>query len=63
MYVGKEANIDEVAVDLRNQAPTVVLVCCCDGEVAMLMQTALSKAAVDNKTHGEWEKGRDTGAH
>ena len=56
MYADKEADIDEVAKDLRNQAPTVLFVCCCDSEAAMRMQTALSKDAV-NKTRGEGGKG------
>ena len=56
VYVDKEADIDEVAKDLRNQAPTVLFVCCCDSEAAMRMQTALSKDAV-NKTRGEGGKG------
>ena len=52
----KGANIDEVAKDLRNQAPTALFVCCYDGEAAMRMQTALGKDAV-NKTRGEGGKG------
>ena len=52
VYVDKEADVDEVAKDLRNQAPTVLFVRCYDSEAAMRMQTALSKAAV-NKTRGE----------
>ena len=56
VYVDKEADIDEVAKDLRNQAPTVLFVCCYDSEAAMRMQTALSKDAV-NKTRGEGGKG------
>ena len=56
VYVDKEADIDEVAKDLRNQAPTVLFVCCYDSEAAMRMQTALSKDAV-NKIGGEGGKG------
>ena len=57
VYVDKEANIDEVAKDLRNQAPTVLFVCCYDSEAAKCMQTALSKDAV-NKTRGDGGKGK-----
>ena len=56
VYVDKEANIDEVAKDLRNQAPTVLFVGCFDSETALRMQTALSKDAV-NKTRDEGGKG------
>ena len=51
--VGAEANIDQVAADLRNQAPTVLIVCCSDGDVAARMQTALSQEAVNRNTRGD----------
>ena len=56
VYVGKEANLDEVAVDLRNQAPTILFVCCADMEVAKNMATALSKKGVGNAPHGDGEE-------
>ena len=62
VYVREEANVDEVAVDLRNQAPTILFVCCSDGEVAESMATALSKAGVDNKPRGDGGTGTGRGA-
>ena len=62
VYVDDEANVDEVAVDLRNQAPTILFVCCSDGEVAKSMAIALSKAGVDNKPRGDGGKGKGRGA-
>jgi len=59
VYVDKEADIDEVAKELRNHAPTVLFVCCCDSEAAKRMQIALSKDAV-NKTRGEGGKGANS---
>ena len=56
-YVGNEADVDEVAADLRNQAPTVLFVCCCDSETAIRVRAALSKEAVNNETRGDGGKG------
>lgn len=53
VYVGAEANIDEVAVDLRNQAPTVLIVCCSDEVAAARMEMALSEEAVNKQTRGD----------
>ena len=61
VYVGKEANLDEVAVDLRNQAPTILFVCCGDREVAKDMAIALSKKGVDNAPRGDGGKGKGRG--
>ena len=61
VYVGKEANVDEVAVDLRNQAPTILFVCCGDREVAKNMAIALSKKGVDNAPRGDGGKGKGRG--
>ena len=58
VHVGKGANDDEMAVDIRNQAVTVIWVCCCSEEMAARMKTALSKGAV-NKTRGHGGGGRD----
>ena len=61
-YVGEEANVDEVAKDLRNQAPTILVVCCCNGAMAEDMTTALSKDGVDKRTtRGDGEKGQGKG--
>ena len=60
-YVGKEANLDEVARDLRNQAPTILFVCCCDGQVAEEMKTVLSEQGVDNRPRGDGGKGQGSG--
>ena len=62
VYVDKEVNIDEVALDLRNQAPTAVLACCCDSDVSRLMQLVLGKEVVDNKTRGHGGKGKGSEA-
>ena len=48
-------------MDLRNQAPTVLLVCCYNREATTRMQIALSKDAVNNKTRGGGEKGKEKG--
>ena len=53
VYVGAEANVDQVAVDLRNQAPIVLIVCCSDEDAAARMQTALSEEAVNKQTRGD----------
>ncbi len=55
VYVGAEANVGEVAVDLRNQAPTVLIVCCSSGDVTARMQAALSQEAVNKNTRGDGE--------
>ena len=60
-FVGKEANLDEVARDLRNQAPTILFVCCCDGQVAEEMKTVLSEQGVDNRPRGDGGKGQGSG--
>ena len=58
VYVGAEANIDQVAVDLRNQAPTVLIVCCSDENAAARMKALLSEKAVGKQTRsgGRLEK-------
>ena len=53
VYVGAEANIGQVAKDLRNLAPTVLIVCCSDEDAAARMQTALSEEAVNKQTRGD----------
>ena len=53
VYVGAEANIDQVAVDLRNQAPNVLVVCCSDEDAAARMATALSAEVVNKQTRGD----------
>ena len=53
VYVGAEASIDQVAVDLRNQAPTVLIVCCSNEHAAARMKTALSEEAVNKQTRGD----------
>ena len=53
--IGAEANIDEVAKDLRNQAPWVLIVCCSDERAAWQMQTALSQPVVHRTTRGDGE--------
>ena len=52
VYVGAEANVDQVAVDLRNQAPIVLIVCCSDENAAARMETALSEEAVNKQARG-----------
>lgn len=47
VYVGAKANIEHVAVDLRNQAPILLIVCCSDEDAAARMGVALSEEAVD----------------
>ena len=47
IYIEAEADIDEVAADVRNMAPTVLIVCCSDMAVAELMQTALCREEID----------------
>ena len=47
-------------MDLRSQAPTVLVVCAYDSEVATRMQTALSQEAMDKKTRGDGGKGTGT---
>ena len=51
--IGAEANIDEVAKDLRNQAPWVLIVCCSDERASRRMHTALSQPAVHRTTRGD----------
>ena len=51
-----EANIEEVAVDLRNQAPTVLFVPCYDEEQATNMQSALCKEIVNTNTRDDGGK-------
>ena len=60
VYIGKDADIDKVAEDLRNQAPTILFVCCYNSEAATRMQIALSNEPVDKRTRGDGEtrKGR-----
>ena len=53
VYVGAEANIDQVAMDIRNQAPIVLIVCCSDEDAAARMETALSEEAVNKQTRGD----------
>ena len=53
VYVGAEANIDQVAKDLRNQAPIVLIACCCDEGAAARMETALSEDVVNKQTRGD----------
>ena len=59
VYVGAEANIDQVAADLRHQAPTVLIVCCSDGDVALRMQTALSQEPVSRNTESAYVGSRN----
>ena len=55
--VGEEANVQMVAMDLRNQAPTILFVCCGNEEVANRMATALISPGVDNRPRGDGGKG------
>ena len=57
VYVGAEANIGQVAKDLRNSAPTVLIVCCSDEDAAARMETALSEEVVNKQTRGDGEGG------
>ena len=41
VYAGKDADIDEAAKDLRNQAPTMLFVCCHDTHDAIHIQDML----------------------
>ena len=53
VYVGAKADVVKVALDLRNQAPAVLIVCCSDEDKRQRMETALSEEAVGNGV--EWE--------
>ena len=63
VYVGAEANIGQVAVDLRNQAPTVLIVCCSDGDVTARMHMALRQEAVNRSTRGEGANAEQKGSN
>ena len=47
LYIDAEADIDEVAVDVRNMAPSVLIVCCSDMFVAQQMEAALRREGID----------------
>ena len=51
--VGAEANIDQVAKELRKHGPIVLIVCCSDDDAAVKMDTALRQDPVDNQTRGD----------
>ena len=59
VYVGAEANIDEVASDIRNAGPNILIVCCSDETAAAEMERALEQTAVDTRGDGEGRPGVD----
>ena len=60
LAVDLQANIDEVAADVRNQGPTILLVCCECQEIANQMERALQKEPVKNDLRGDGGKGKGT---
>ena len=51
-YVGEGCNIVELALDLRNVAPTFLVLCCFDWQMAQQMQTELMKKPVGLPYYG-----------
>ena len=61
-FVGKKADIDEVAADLRNIAPTILFVVCHDAPAAVKMKDALETEGVDTAlSRGDGESRGDGG--
>ena len=60
LAVDLQANIEEVAADVRNQAPTILLVCCECLDIAKQMVLALEKEPVKNDLRGDGGKGKAT---
>ena len=58
LVLGLQANIAEVAADVTNQGPTILLVCCDSEEMATQMLRALEKDAVNNDIRGDAGKGQ-----
>ena len=52
-FVGNEANVDNVAADLRNHAPQILCVVCDDSETALTLEAALTQPAVDRRRRGD----------
>ena len=61
VYVGAEADIGEVAKDLRNMAPTVLIVCCSNGDVMAQMHVALREEGVNRSSRGDGEDAEESG--
>ena len=61
-WVGDKAEMEAVAADLRNIAPTILIVCCQHGWMAAQMETLLRKPGIDRtaETRGD-EGGRGKG--
>ena len=55
-YVGEDCDIVELARDLRNVAPTFIVLCCCDWTTAQQMQTELMKEPVGEPTRAGGEQ-------
>ena len=54
MYVGAEANIGQVAKDLRNLAPTVLIVCSSDEDAAARMVSGTLDLLAPLPERGFW---------
>ena len=47
IYVGSDASLEEVVVDLRNHGPTALLMACADADLAFRAEALLSKCGLD----------------
>ena len=52
MHIDPAADIDEVPADLRNQAPSVIIACCCDEKQASKLTKAICRPSFGTRTHG-----------
>ena len=49
VYIEQDADLEEVAADFRNQAPSVIIACCYDADYATTLAAALAKKAIETK--------------